>query len=147
MLCDVDNVGVVEWSGILIFSDRLTHSSILTHYCENPYSTIFFKNLNFEAQKISPRKNLGKTCWETAVIKRLAEANYRGVGFGFRLSNCTKIPVSYHLFPPPNSPLNLLDSSYKFTMIFPPTQNIIFTLSPYPLHPLIKIHKKLTKIS
>ena len=30
------------------------YSLVLAHRCENPYSTIFSKNLNFEAQKIRP---------------------------------------------------------------------------------------------
>ena len=78
-------------------------------------------------------KRMVEKCWETAVTIRLAKSNYRGVSFGFPSSNCTKNVVSYPIIPPPNPPLNLLDSSYKPTMILYTIQNIILVSSSLPL--------------
>ena len=116
-------------------------------------STLFSKKLNFETQKIRPWKNLTKTRWETAVTKRLAKANYRGVGFGFGLSNCTKTLVSYPSPPPPNPPLNSLtfsnnnpifisiySSSPQFSLQPSPSLQIKFTKF------LQKIHETFTKL-
>lgn len=125
-------VGVVWWDTNFHQSPNV-YSLTLVHRCENPYFTIFSKKLNFQAQKNRPRKNLEKTCWETAVTKRLAIANYWGVGFGFDSSNCTKNVVSYHSIPPPNPPLNILISPLH-------TSHSIFILPILPV-PSLKFTK------
>ena len=94
-------VDVVEWDTNFQQSPNV-YGLILAYHCENPYSTIFSKKLNFQAQKIQPWKNLEKTCWETAVIRRLVIVNYWGMGFGLESSNCTKNVVSYPSIPSPN---------------------------------------------
>ena len=111
--CEDDVRGFWKWKGVMgslaSFSNRLTCASRkLDSFPKKAKSTLFSKKLNFKTQKIRPWKNLIKTCWETTVIKRLAETNYWGVGFGLELSNCTKTLVSYPITPPPNPSLNSL---------------------------------------
>lgn len=115
-----------------IFSSFPPNVKTLKKYPKNPKkekNAYVSSNLVLKFSFFQGREKMVEKCWETAVTKRLAKVNYRGVGYGFDSSNCTKTLVSYPSPPPPNPPLNSLRFSIESPYHSPP-----YTHHPHNSH-------------